>query len=285
MPNTPSESVVNPFPALFVDTEWLASRLPSPEFSILQVGGERYYPQFHIPGAVLLSYSDLVTIREGVPGMRADVAVLADRFGRAGITLERPVLVYDTGGGMDAARAVWTLSYLGHTAVAILDGGFGLWYRENRTMSYEPPPVQAQTFLPRPDPEWEATAAQVLAVARSEGGARLLDTRTPNEYLGLTQREPRGHIAGARLFNWADALRESNDPRLKERDVLMALLAAAGCADPHQEVILYCETAHRASHTWLLLRHLGFTRVRLYDGSMAEWRLLGYPLVAGGEPR
>ncbi|MEO5362074.1 MAG: sulfurtransferase [Magnetococcus sp. DMHC-8] len=285
MTDTSSLVLDDPFPGLLVDTAWLADHLSHPGLRILQIGGESHYPRLHIPGAALLSLTDLVALRNGVPGMRADQALLAERFGRAGVTTGAPVLVYDVGSGMDAARAAWTLASLGHPSVAVLDGGLGIWYRENRPMTPEPPPARLDTFLPRPQPAWEATTAQVVEASRPGQPVLLLDTRTPQEYQGLTLREPRGHIAGARLFNWTDALRDPQDPRLKDPATLSMLFAQVGAVERQQEMIVYCETGHRAAHTWLLLRHLGFTRVRLYDGSMAEWRLLGYPVVAGSNPR
>ncbi len=285
MINASSPAVDNPFPGLFVDTQWLEAHLHSAEFRLLQIGGEKYYPQVHIPGAALLSFKDLITQRDGVPGMRADNGFLAERFSQAGITLDTPLLVYDMGNGMDAARGVWTLASLGHPALAMLDGGLGLWYQENRPLVDSPPPRPTARFLPRPNPEWEATVVQVMAAAQPDQTTLLLDTRTPQEYLGLTVREPRGHIAGARLFNWTDALRGPQDSRLKGQEELLSRLAELGMIDPRQEIIVYCETGYRAAHTWLLLRQLGFSRVRLYDGSIAEWRLLGYPVVAGESPR
>ncbi|MEO5339658.1 MAG: rhodanese-like domain-containing protein [Magnetococcus sp. MYC-9] len=285
MLNTTRTSLSNPFPALFVDAPWLEQHLHDPALRILQIGGENYYPQFHIPGAHLVSYRDLVTTRDAVPGMRAETGALCTLFGQAGITLDTPVLAYDVGGGMDAARAVWTLASLGHTALAILEGSFGIWYRENRPMQSDRPSVQVSHFQPSPNPAWEATAEDVLEATRAERGVLLLDTRTPQEYQGLTAREPRGHMAGALPFHWVDALRDGNDPRLLATDTLRAAFAERGLLEPQQEVIVYCETGHRASHTWLLLQQLGFSRARLYDGSMAEWRVLGYPVVAGMCPR
>lgn len=273
-----------PFPGLFVDMPWLEDHLHDPDLRIIQIGGERYYPQMHIPGAALLSFRDLITIQNGVPGVRAAPEFLAELFGRVGVTLQTPVLFYDVGNGMDAARAVWTLTSLGHSAVAQLDGGFGLWFRDKRPMDHLSPSLPTLRFLPKPNPEWGVTGDEVLAISRSANGPILLDTRTPQEYEGLTAREPRGHIAGAHLFNWTDALREMQDPRIKPPEQLLSLLAPLGIVHPEQEIIVYCETGHRASHTWLLLRHLGFKKVRLYDGSMAEWRHLGYPVVAGSAP-
>ncbi|MBF0098965.1 MAG: sulfurtransferase [Magnetococcales bacterium] len=275
----------NPFPSFFVSAEWLAAHLQDENLRILQIGGEKYFSQFHIPGALLMSYGDLVCQREGVPGMRPETAQLSERFGQLGISRDHPVLIYDTSGGADAARALWTLATLGHTALAILDGGLGVWYREKRAMSSHPTPRQAALYFAAPTETCLADAASVLAAIPEQAKVLLLDARTPQEYQGQTARPPFGHIPGARLFHWMDVLHSQFDPTLKERTLLRSRLAEVGVDDPQQPIITYCETGHRAAHTWLLLRELGFTQARLYDGSIAEWRLLGHPVVAGPQPR
>jgi thiosulfate/3-mercaptopyruvate sulfurtransferase len=275
----------NPFPAFFISAEWLAAHLQDENLRILQIGGEKYFSQFHIPGALLMSYGDLVCQREGVPGMRPETAQLSERFGQLGISRDNPVLIYDTSGGADAARALWTLATLGHTAVAILDGGLGVWYREKRPMSSQPTPRQAVLYFAAPTQEWLAEEASVLAAMAEEATVRLLDARTPQEYQGQTARPPFGHIAGAHLFHWMDVLQSQFDPVLKDHSALRAMLAQVEINDPQQAIITYCETGHRAAHTWLVLRALGFDKARLYDGSIAEWRLLGHPVLAGPMPR
>ena len=274
-----------PFPGFFVDTSWLENHLSDPRLRIIQVGGEKYYPQFHIPGASFLPYQALVTIQNGVPGMRADTAFLAELFGHQGLTIDTPVVAYDLSGGTDASRLVWTLTALGHHFGAVLDGGLGRWSQEKRPLDQQTPDLKPLPFVPQPQPEWEASEQQVLAASTPHSIAQLLDTRTANEYLGLTLRAPRGHIAGALPFDWSNALLSNNDPRLKDKQALLSLLAEVGVTDLQREIIVYCETGHRASQSWLLLRQLGFSKVRLYDGSIAEWRVRQHLVIAGQNPR
>lgn len=281
----------NLFPSYFCTTDWLANQLQENQLQqekvrIIQVGGEKYYPQFHIPGASLISYKELVTIRETVPGVRADSSVLSELFGNHGINLDTPVLAYDLSSGMDAARAIWTLASLGHQQGAILDGGLGVWFKEKHPVNHLYPQIEPCTFVAQANPEWEVNEQEVLAASQADQPTSLiLDTRTTQEYQGLTIRNPRGHIAGAQHFNWVDSLRHNNDPRLKDKDRLLSLFAKLGVTDTQQEIIVYCETGHRAAQTWLLLRQLGFSRVRLYDGSIAEWRVRQNPVVSGGRSR
>lgn len=273
------------FSSLFVDPQWLAENLNHSGFRLVQVGGDTYYPTQHIPGAVYLDYKTIVTNRDLVPGVRADTRHLAALFGKIGISRETPVLAYDLSGGMDAARFIWTLATLGHEQGAVLDGGFASWYREGRAMESTVPTIKAVVFEPRPNADTEMNGDQVMAISQDNGSTHILDTRSPNEYRGLSLRGPRGHIAGATHLDWVDTLADRNDPKLKKRETLLAMFSDAGVSDPDQEVVVYCETGHRASQTWLLMRHLGFKKVRLFDGSIAEWRVRNLPVVAGLQPR
>lgn len=253
---------------------------------IIQVGGENFYSRMHIPGAVMVGYQDITGYRDGIPGFRAETALLRKLFGRLGITPESHVVVYDASGGMDAARMVWTLHCMGHTQCYILDGGMGAWYTEKRVCTDHMPQIAPVEYRVDEDLRWDADIELMQRVVAGELEMKVLDTRSEAEYEGQTIRGPRGHIPGARHFEWMDALRTPQDPQLKDDEALREMLAGRGVENPHtDEVVVYCQTAHRAAHTWAVLRHLGYAKVRLYDGSMAEWGISGQPVVAGMVPR
>src|SRR5258708_24707823 len=92
--------------------------------------GRRASAAGHTPGAhyadlniILSSPVTSVTGRHPLP--RPDV--LAVFFAAAGIGDETQVIAYDDANGSVAARAWWLLRWLGHAAVAVLDGGFKAW--------------------------------------------------------------------------------------------------------------------------------------------------------------
>ncbi|MBF0308415.1 MAG: sulfurtransferase [Magnetococcales bacterium] len=269
----------------FVSGEWLQANLQREDLRLVQAGGESYYPQLHIPGAALMMPREILTERDGVPGMRERPEVLRALFGRLGIREESRVVVYDAAGGLDASRLVWTLASMGHERAAVLDGGMNIWYTEKRPVTGGPETIPPVGFTPRENPELLASMEEVLRLAEQGGETLLLDTRSSGEYTGNLMRGPRGHIPGALHLDWTESMVDAKNPRLKSREALLARLAQVGLREASQEVILYCQTAHRASQTWVLLRHLGFSRVKLYDGSMAEWVLRQLPLIAGESPR
>ena len=71
-------------------------------------------------------------------------------------------------------------------------------------------------------------------------------------------------------FDWVRAMNPERHRSLRERSALLQELAALGIT-PDREIVTYCQTHHRSSHTYVVLKSLGFTRVRGYDGSWSEW--------------
>ncbi|MFW6387991.1 MAG: sulfurtransferase [bacterium] len=111
----------------------------------------------------------------------------------------------------------------------------------------------------------------------------LVDTRTPAEYAGITKAHTRnGHIPGAVNVDWQNHIADLFEPRLVAPEKLRSLYEAVGVT-PDRKVITYCRTASRSSHTYFVLRLLGFRRVSNYSGSWTEWNVDDSLPVATGE--
>jgi thiosulfate/3-mercaptopyruvate sulfurtransferase len=99
----------------------------------------------------------------------------------------------------------------------------------------------------------------------------LVDTRSPLEYTGQKRLAERGgHIPGAVNFDWVNAMDMQNNLRLKPADALRQQLTGLGIT-PDKEVIVYCQTHHRSAHTYVVLKSLGYSRIKGYPGSWSEW--------------
>lgn len=278
---------VGELPGWVVDAAWLEPRLGAPDLRVIQVGGELFHRQMRIPGALLVEYRELVTTTgEGGPlGMMRQPGELRRVFGRLGIGPDTCVVACDVAGGMDASRLVWTLAAMGHRRAALLDGGMWEWaQRRHRWEGGEAPAVAPVEFAGEPDPECLASLELVQRLSRGEHQALLIDTRSPSEYQGDSLFRQGGHIAGAVHRNWIDCIESPQMPRLRERETLERLFTSLGAGDRQGEVVLYCRSAHRASHTWVVMRHLGYERVRLFDGSILLWDAHALPKVTGNDP-
>ncbi|HMV48186.1 MAG TPA: rhodanese-like domain-containing protein [Blastocatellia bacterium] len=114
---------------MIVSTDWLAKHLSDKNIFVLHVARERKaYDDGHIPSARFIALGDLLTTREGVANELPPVEQLQKLFEAAGIGDEGRIVIYGENNGLAAARAFFTLDYLGHGArAALLDGGLEKW--------------------------------------------------------------------------------------------------------------------------------------------------------------
>ncbi|HEY7677469.1 MAG TPA: rhodanese-like domain-containing protein, partial [Candidatus Methylomirabilis sp.] len=122
----------------------------------------------------------------------------------------------------------------------------------------------------RPRPDLIAGKTNVLAgLGRPE--RVLVDARSEAEFHGRDVRAARGgHIPGARRVEWTQNLHRGSVPVWRSAGELAALYETAGVT-PDKEVLTYCQTHSRASHTYFTLRLLGYRRLKAYLGSWEEW--------------
>lgn len=271
---------------LVVSTRWLALHLNDPAVVVVHVGRDRAgYTAGHIPGARFLGWDQFTLTRDGLPVELPPIPKLVECFENLGIGNSTRVIFYSEDAGLGAARAWFTLDFLGHgNHASLLDGGLKKWRLEGRPLSTETPRANRQRLTPRPRPEVVARLEQVRVLASSpQPRVVLLDTRPPAEYLGEKPfgNPPRaGHIPGAANLYWLDALAGLDYPVLKPEAELRRLFLQAGVT-PGSKVITYCGAGVQAAYVYFLARYLGY-KAALYDGSMSEWsRAPDAPLVRG----
>lgn len=241
----------------------------------------------HLPGAVFL---DLDADLCGPPGAGGrhplpDPAALQSALRRAGVRVRHPVVVYDGGDTMAAARAWWTLRWAGHPSVRVLEGGFPAWLAAGAPVTAEPTAVQPGdvTVTPGGLPVLDATGAAGLAGAANLAGAAgaaggasgtptgvLIDVRAAERYRGETEPvDPvAGHIPGA--VNLPTTTHSGNTGRFREPADLAAAFSAVG-VDTGRPVGAYCGSGVTAAHTILALHLAGRSDAALYVGSWSDW--------------
>lgn len=269
-----------------VDGAWLAARLHDERVVVVDMCEEDLqYTRFHIPGAVRIGYHELIRPGgRGRPNVRLPDNELAALLGQRGIARDTHVVIYDDVGGLNAGRLFMELERLGHPRVSVLDGGLVQWILEGRGVDNRPverqPAVYGQHAVRR------NTLASLDEVKRAgANGVALLDVRSREEYTGDPKQARSGHVPGARWWPWEQAIRMDGGFVWHDAETLRAGLARLGVTDKTQPVILYCRSGHRASQTYLTLRHLGFENVRLHAGSMLEYLLeTTAPLTRGNVP-
>src|SRR4030065_684334 len=110
-----------------------------------------------------------------------------------------------------------------------------------------------------------------------EGGGRAarllwtLEARPADEYLGSKRFAERGgHIPGAVNLDWMQTMDRDRGLRFKPAQALRVMLTSLGVT-PDKEVVCYCQSHHRSAHSCMMLKSLGYPRVRGYPGSWSDW--------------
>ena len=230
--------------------------------------GRRSYEAAHIPGAVFADINeDLAAKPTGTNGRHPlpDPSAIITTLGRLGIAKETQVIAYDQDTGMYASRLWWMLRWMGHDAVAVLDGGYARWTAEGRSTTSGVERRQECVFRGAPNNGMVASIADVSAAPP------LLDARAPERYRGDVEPIDRvaGHIPGARNHFYKDNL--ADDGTFRAPAELRAMFARSLGDTASEDLVCYCGSGVTACHNLLALEHAGLHGARLYPGSWSEW--------------
>lgn len=235
--------------------------------------GRRMYEAAHIPGAFFAhGEDDLAGEKTGSNGRHPmpDPQRFAAFLRELGVNDDTQILAYDAGADMWAARFWYVCRYIGHDAVAVLDGGFAAWSGMGKPVTAQIPDKPGNgTMTPRVRPELAVNADDVLQSLQSKAFA-LLDARGPDRFRGENETiDPLGgHIPGAlnRPFrsNYTGPLGQFKKP-----DALRAEFEALGT--PPERLVHQCGSGVSAAVNLLAMEIAGMHGARLYPGSWSEW--------------
>ena len=260
-----------------ISTAQLAQRLNDPNLRIIDARGAlATYLQEHLPNALFLSTETLRLTRGGIPGQMLPPERLAEIFGAMGIGAEHEVVVYSSAEDAFSAATYTALALLaiGHTRVAVLDGGFEKWKAENRPLSRAIPRFEPQLRTAQPNPELFRTLEWLQKYLDSPEPVQVLDARAPQQYQA-------GHIPTAQNLFLRDLLRSEGGYSVwRSPDEIREKVRQLGI-DPARPLVVYCNSGREASQLWFTLRALLGIQAQVYDGSWVEWSALGLPSEKG----
>lgn len=264
-----------------VEAPALATRLGAPSLVVFDCRHDLAKPEYgraayaagRIPYARFLHLDeDLSSAKTGHNGRHplpdADTFVALMR--RHGVSDSTQVVAYDDAGGMYAARLWWMLRWIGHDAVAVLNGGFAAWRNAALPLSTDP-------LLPTPEGRLTRRAgagtvdASALVATLGAADLQIVDARAPDRFRGENETlDPvGGHIPGAVNRFFRDNL--AADGRFKPAEQLAGeWRAVIGALNPEQ-IVCQCGSGVTACHNLLALEVAGLRGARLYPGSWSEW--------------
>ncbi len=275
-----------------VDVETLAQHDDDPKWVVIDCrhtladfsAGRRLYEESHIPGAFFADVErDLAGEKTGangrhpLPDPQAFSAFLRD----CGVSRDSQVVAYDGGADMFAARLWFLLRWIGHEAVAVLDGGFRAWQEAGMEVTADPSiDTKFGDLQVRLQPELVVDAQFVLENTNLKAFC-LVDARAADRFAGENETiDPvAGHIPGARNRPFREIFRE--DGRFRTADELRRRFEGLG---PPQRIVHQCGSGVSAAANMLAMEIAGLRGSRIYAGSWSEWIAdRSRPVVSGAQ--
>jgi thiosulfate/3-mercaptopyruvate sulfurtransferase len=264
-----------------VSAEQTAAHLDDPQWVICDCrhdlanhsAGYKAYRAGHIPGARFLHLDvDLSGPKTGLTGRHPlpHPATFCLRLGALGISNNTQVVAYDETGGVYASRLWWMLRWVGHSKVAVLDGGWQAWTKAGLPVTVAQPAVEPTTFNGKAQTQIAVDSAQLLANLQDRKSL-VVDVRSSDRYRGENETlDPvAGHIPGAvnRFFKH----NLEADGRFKAPVVLKQEFGTVLDGHAPDTIVHQCGSGVTACHNLLAMEVAGLAGSRLYPGSWSEW--------------
>jgi thiosulfate/3-mercaptopyruvate sulfurtransferase len=270
-----------PNPDALASTDWLHAHLRAPDVRIVDAtyympdegaDARAEFEQQHIPGAVFFDIDEIADSASELPHMMPAPEKFSAKVRRLGLGDGSRIVVYDQRGLFSAPRVWWMFRTMGHTDVAVLDGGLPKWLAEDKPVEDGKGRAgEERHFTARFDNTLLRDRDQVSReVTRQK--EQIVDVRASDRFAG-DAAEPRagvraGHIPGSLNLPFTDLL--NPDRTLKSPEELRRLLSEAG-VDPERPVVTSCGSGVTAAVLNLALHVAGYRDTALYDGSWADW--------------
>jgi len=255
-----------------VPAAWVADRLD--ELQVVDVRDAWEYDGIgHLPGAVNVPFDSIRSEADGEAGMLPGADRFVELLSAAGIGTDDEIVAYDDTHGVFAARFLVTAELYGHdpAKLHLLEGDYSAWHREHEVSSAEPEPTPTE-YEAAFRTDGSLVELAVVEAALDDEGTVVVDTREEWEF-------EEGHIPGAVRLDWRELV-DDETRGLRSEAALRSLLAERGIT-ADKRILLYCNTARRISHTYTVLRHLGYPDLAFYEGSLTEWEREGGDLETG----
>jgi thiosulfate/3-mercaptopyruvate sulfurtransferase len=271
-----SENLPTKGPRLVMEATDLAAVLEDTSTRIVDLRPDTEIADGFIAGSVRLDYGKLVRRQGKVEGLLPTDEALAGLLGELDISPGQRVVALDMDSGIRATRLLWTLAVCGHSRYSLLNGGFTAWKNAGLPIVPMPQVLDSGKYPGKYRGQYPLQRDQTVVAdldymldSLDCSDRQILDVRSAEEYAGTSAKADRGgHIPGAVHYEWLNVLEE--DKRLRSAHSIRGELQALGVT-PDQEIIPYCQSNRRSAHAYIVLKWLGYSDVRAYQGSWSEW--------------
>jgi thiosulfate/3-mercaptopyruvate sulfurtransferase len=273
-----------------VSTEWLEAQLGAPDLVVLDGSfhlpnagrdAEQEYREARIPGAQFFDINGVADLSTDLPHMLPSPEEFSRHVRAMGVSTNSRIVAYDATNMSGASRVWWMFRAMGFDDIAVLDGGFQKWRRENRAVETgEPSTPEPGDFVASFRPMLVRGLAEVEALIGTD--TQIADARAAGRFRG-DDPEPRdvprlGHIPGSLNVPYTEFL--AADGTLLPPDALESIFRSHG-VDTGAPVVGTCGSGVTACMIALALAVTGNDRASVYDGSWAEWSASDAPVETG----
>jgi len=279
-------------PKTLVSTNWLKENLKHPNLRVLDASwhlpNENRDPasEFvlgHIPTARFFDIDDISDHRSALPHMVPPVEKFMSRVRALGIGDGHQIVVYDSKGLFSAARVWWLFRMMGHSKIAVLDGGLPKWIADGNPVDKIKPVIRDRHMTVQPQSHMVRDVTQV-AHASKLLDHEIIDARAAARFRGEAP-EPRpglraGHIPGSKNLPFTQLL---NGDHTMKTTAEMAREFQKADVNLSKPVITTCGSGVTAAVLSLALERMGKIDHSLYDGSWTEWGQFPTLNVATGD--
>jgi thiosulfate/3-mercaptopyruvate sulfurtransferase len=268
-----------------VSVQWLADNLDAENLVILDasmkpVGVANADVSTEEPacikGALRFDFDNHIRDKStDLPHMMPSTEFFTDEMQKLGINKDSAIVVYDYVGVYSSPRAWWMLHAMGHSQVAVLDGGLPAWKKASRPCGVQAENMAQQrgNFESQPQVGMLCNSEHVLE-ALSDSQFAVIDARSEGRFKG-TEPEPRaglcsGHMPNALNLPFANTVQDSFMLPAQKLDSMFSKLV-----NKEQKLIFSCGSGVTACVDALAAELAGYPNITVYDGSWSEWGLPG----------
>lgn len=268
-------------PTPLVAVEWLAAHLGHPDLVVLDAHMQppsapaSTAPVVQIPGARRFDFDKKICAPDtDLPHMLPSAELFSAEVQALGIKSSSLIVVYDRLGIFSAPRAWWMFRAMGHTRVAVLDGGLPAWQAAGLSVEPETAYAGARGDFVAQLQSGLFCDADTVAAELSSGRRPVLDARSAARFAGL-EPEPRaglraGHMPGALNLPFGQLQQGGKMKSVADLQAEFAPVLAE-----QQAPIFSCGSGVTACILALGAELAGYQGLTVYDGSWSEW---------GGDP-
>lgn len=237
------------------------------KYVVLDARSVDLYQSLHIDGA--LNFPAAFTYHnQEIDGKISKPEKMQKYIRALGLTVDTPVVVYDEGSLVDAARLFWALEVYGFKNVKVLSVGFDSWVHNDLAISTDTPETSPSNYVPQINDNRIASKLKTLIATKSPDHM-IIDARGDDFYQGIkTSAKRSGHILSAHNYPASSVIFSENE--FSELQPIEQLLQVYSDIPKNKKVVTYCTRGKIAAANYLALRELGYD-VSVYDASWNEW--------------